>query len=91
LCQPFIDKDIKEAFFSIPSIKCPNSSGFSSGFYKVTWPTINPLVCAAVKEFFYTGILPSHISETRLIILPKIPNPQRAIELRPISYCSIIY
>ncbi|KAJ8429999.1 hypothetical protein Cgig2_033924 [Carnegiea gigantea] len=43
LHQPFTDKDIKEAFFSIPSIKSPDLDGFSSGFYKVTWSVINPL------------------------------------------------
>ncbi|KAJ8419301.1 hypothetical protein Cgig2_027983 [Carnegiea gigantea] len=37
------DKDIKEAFFSIPSIKSPSQDGFSNGFYKLTWSAINPL------------------------------------------------
>jgi len=35
--------------------------------------------------------MPSYISETRLIVLPKVPHPQSATEFRPISCYNVIY
>jgi len=34
LCQPFLDRDIKEAIFSIPNLKLLGPDGYSSGFFK---------------------------------------------------------
>jgi len=65
MCRDFTDLEIKEALYSIPNFKSPGSDGFNSGFYKATWQKLGPLVCAAVKEFFSNGNMPSHISETR--------------------------
>jgi len=33
LCAPFMEKDIKEALFSIPNIKSPGPHGDSSDFF----------------------------------------------------------
>ena len=49
------------------------------------------MVCAAVKEFFYKESMPIYISETKLIMLPKVPYPQSVTDFRPISCCNIIY
>ncbi|KAJ8425647.1 hypothetical protein Cgig2_023401 [Carnegiea gigantea] len=89
MCKEFSDIEIKEAIFSIPNFKSPGLDGFNSGFCKVTWHKLGPLVCAAVKEFFTKGTMPSYISETRLIVLPKVPHPQIAAEF--ISCCNVIY
>lgn len=35
--------------------------------------------------------MPTHISETRIILLPKIPNPQKVSDFRPISCCNVVY
>ena len=43
LCQPFSDKDIKEAMFDIPNHKSPGPDGFSSGFFKSSWSTTGPI------------------------------------------------
>ena len=72
LCKGFTLANIKEVFFSIPNTKSPGPDGFSSGFYKSACPTIGPLVCAAIQDFFSTGQLPSSISATKLILLPKV-------------------
>ena len=59
--------------------------------YKVTWDKMGPLVCGTVKEFFSKGIMLGHISETKLILLPKITHPQSVTDFRPISGCNVIY
>ncbi|KAJ8419740.1 hypothetical protein Cgig2_015758 [Carnegiea gigantea] len=91
LCQPFKDSEIKKVLFSIPNHKSPSPDGYNSGVYKACWEDIDPLVCSAIKEFFTKGTLPSFYRQTKLVLLPKVPNPERVNDLRPISCCNIIY
>jgi len=91
ICQDFTNLDIKEAIFSIPNNKSPATDGFNSGFNKNTWQNIVSLVCSTVREFFTNGIMPSYISNTKLIVLPKVPHPYNALEFRPIYFCNVIY
>ena len=91
MCRPFTYDDIKDAIWSIPNHKSPGPDGFSSGFYKTTWAHTGPLVCLAVLDFFKTATMPRALSTTKLILLPKVPNPQQANEFRPISCCNVIY
>jgi len=59
LCQPFSDKDIKEAMFDIPNHKSPGPDGFSSGFFKSSWNTTGPIVCAIIRKFLQSGSMPA--------------------------------
>ena len=35
--------------------------------------------------------MPDSLSETKLVLLPEVPNPTQAKEFRPISYCTVLY
>ncbi|KAJ8435318.1 LOW QUALITY PROTEIN: hypothetical protein Cgig2_026410 [Carnegiea gigantea] len=91
MCQDFTDMDIKTALYSIPDIKSPGPDGFNSGFFKHTWHKLGTLICSVVKEFFTTGTMPSYLSETKLVLIPKVTHPQNASEFRPISCCNVKY
>jgi len=91
MCLDFIDMDIKEALFSIPNTKSPGPDGFNSGFFKHTWHKLGLLICSAIREIFTKGTIPSYLSETKLVLLPKVSHPQHASEFRPISCCNVIY
>ena len=91
LCLPFTDSEIEHAIFSIPNTKSPGLDGYSCDFFKASWNLIGPMVCAAVKSFFATSDMPSSISSTKLVLLPKVNQPQRASNFIPISYCNVIY
>ena len=91
LCQPFHDHEIKQALFSIPDFKSPGPDGFNSGFYKASWKYTCTMVCSAIQEFFSKGVMPSFYGETKLVMLPKIINPEKASDFRPISCCNVVY
>ena len=91
LCKPFTDADIKEVMFSIPNHKSLGLDGFSSGFFKSSWNSKGPRVCAMVTHFFHTGHMPLFISATKLILLPKVAHPQFATDFCPISCCNALY
>lgn len=91
LCKPFNDSDIKQALFSISNPKSPGLHGFTSGFCKASWKDIGALVCSAIKGFFSEDEMPTFYGETKLVVLPKIPNCESAKDFRPISCCNVIY
>jgi len=91
MCSPFTYQDIKLAIFSIPNVKSPGPDGFSSGFFKSTWSTTGPLVCSAVHHFFWTSSMPLSLGHTKLLLLPKVPNPSQVKDFHPISCCTVIY
>lgn len=91
LRAPFQKEEIKKVLFTIPHFKSPGPNGFSSGFYKASWHIIGDLICNTIHEFWQTGKLSPHLSDTRIILLPKTPNPQSVSDFRPISCCNVIY
>ena len=85
------DVDIKEALFSIYSNKSLGPDGFNSLFFKETWDVTGPLIIWDVKEFFVTGELLKESNETIISLIPKMPNPFKMGDFRPISCCNTIY
>ncbi|XP_062075415.1 uncharacterized protein LOC133779472 [Humulus lupulus] len=91
LLKPFSRKEIREALFSIPITKSPGPDGFGSGFFKPIWNDIGDEVCVAITHCFELGIFPSELHETTLSLIPKVANPSRAVDYRPIACCSTLY
>ena len=91
LYKPFKETEIKQALFSIPSFKSLGPDCYNSKFYKASQLHTGSLVCQAVQEFFLTGEIPRFYGETKLVMLPKINNPEKATDFRPISCCTVIY
>lgn len=91
LTMEFSDKEIKEAFFSIPGAKAPGPDGYNSTFFKMAWPIIGEEICTAVKDFFQHGKLLKQINSTKLTLIPKVQYPQSVSEFRPIACCNTLY
>ncbi|XP_062085914.1 uncharacterized protein LOC133792021 [Humulus lupulus] len=91
LLRPFSKKEIQEALFSIPNTKSPGPDGYGSGFFKAVWSKIGEEVCSAISYCFESGNFPSKLHETTISLIPKIANPSRAVDYRPIACCSTLY
>ncbi len=83
--------EIREAIWSMGDDKSPGPDGFSAKFYKATWDTTGPEVCAAVKEFFENGKLLRQFNHTIVSLIAKVGAPDRVEHYRPISCCNVIY
>jgi hypothetical protein len=69
----------------------PGPDGFNVEFYIATWEWIGSDVVQLVRNFFQTGIMPSHINETHIALIPKKLVPLVPADYRPISLCNVIY
>jgi len=49
------------------------------------------MVCAIIRRFLLTWHIPHFMRATKLIVLPKVSNPQKASDFRPISCCNVLY
>ena len=48
-------------------------------------------VVLAVLDFLNNGNMPPEINHTNIVLIPKVQNPERMSEFRPISLCNVIY
>ncbi|XP_062088959.1 uncharacterized protein LOC133795527 [Humulus lupulus] len=91
LLKPFLKKEIRDSLFGIPITKSPGPDGFGSDFFKAIWQDIGDEVCTTITQCFETGYFPSELHETALSLIPKVANPSRAVDYRPIACCSTLY
>ncbi|XP_062075245.1 uncharacterized protein LOC133779282 [Humulus lupulus] len=83
--------EIKAALFSIPNTKSPGPDGYGSGFFKSMWKDIGQDICSAITHSFAMGHFPKELYETTLSFIPKVANPARASDYRPIAYDVILF
>jgi hypothetical protein len=69
----------------------PEPDGFNVEFYIATWSWIGDDVCMLVRSFFQSGILPAHINEKHIALIPKKLVPQIPADYRTISLCNVVY
>lgn len=91
LAADCIESEVKEALFSMNSLKAPGIDGFNVYFFKKSWHLIGREVVIAVQKFFSTGILPKEINVALLTLIPKCPNADMVRNFRPIACCSVLY
>ena len=71
--------------------KSPGPDGFTFGFYRHFWSTIECDVFEAVKHFFTHGDIPNGCNSIFIALIPKIPDANMVKDFRPISLIGSIY
>jgi carbohydrate-binding DOMON domain-containing protein len=64
-------QEILETLKAMRKNASPGPDGFNVAFYISAWEWIGDDVAALVKEFYLTGILPSHVNDTHIALIPK--------------------
>ena len=60
-------------------------------FFQYFWPTCGDVVSKTVLDFLNQGISPPNFHETHIMLIPKVKEPKRVIDYRPISLCNVVY
>jgi hypothetical protein len=85
------EKEILDTLKDMKRNASPGPDGFNVEFYIATWSWIGQDVIQLVRTFFQTGIMPSHINDTHIALIPKKLVPLVPADYRPISLCNVIY
>ena len=72
-------------------LKSPGPDGMPLLFFLHFWPTIRNVITKTVLDSLNLGIIPPKFNETHIVLVPKIKNPKKIIEFRPISLCNVVY
>lgn len=91
LCAEFTYKEIADALFQIGPLKAPGPDGFPARFFQRNWGCLKDEVIPAVKEFFRTGHMPPGVNDATIFLIPKVDQPSKVTEFRPISLYNVIY
>lgn len=85
------EQEVYRALMTLGPNKSAGPDGINASLIQQQWASFKPAVLAQVKEFFETCHMPSNISRSNLILIPKIEDPVKVTDFRPISVCNIIY
>lgn len=69
----------------------PGPYGFNVAFYVSAWPWIGDDVTKVVTSFYTSGILPPHLNDTQIALIPKKLACHIPSDFRPISLCNVVY
>ena len=91
LTRQVSNDEIKQAAFSVKGSSAPGEDGLAGLFYQKFWHIVGPSLTQEIKEFFMSARIPDGWNHTQLSLLPKIVNPTKVQDMRPISLCSVQY
>jgi hypothetical protein len=91
LTREVTKEEIHDALQQMAPLKSPGPDGFPVCFYQNNWKEVGEEVCNAILKFFETGHLDGLDNYTFIALIPKLPNPSRVTEFRPISLCNVLY
>ncbi|XP_057432405.1 uncharacterized protein LOC130725171 [Lotus japonicus] len=91
LIQPVSYEEVRRAIMAMQSFKAPGVDGFQAFFYKQYWHILGHDLHTMVADAFVASKGESSLLETFIVLIPKVENPLRFKDLRPISLCNVAY
>ena len=71
--------------------KAPGVDGLTAGFFQRHWNILGNDITMAILDFLNGGELPMGLNDTSITLIPKVRNPQKLSQYRPISLCNVIF
>ena len=90
ICQPFQADEIHRALKQMHPKKSPGPDGMPPLFYQHFWSLSGECVTNAVLAFLNSGVIPPKFNETHIVLIPKVKNPTKVTQYRPISLSNVI-
>jgi hypothetical protein len=91
LLEEYNSEEIKKALDDMGDLKAPGPDGMPCSIYKKFWGIMGDDVVREVKALLSGGIMPEGWNETVVVLIPKVPKPEKLKDLRPISLCNVVY
>ena len=87
----YTEEEIKEALDGMGDLKAPGADGMPAIFFKRYWSTVGEQVVSEVLHVLRGGRMPEGWNDTIVVLIPKVQNPDKMKDLRPISLCNVVY
>lgn len=84
-------EEVHKAVCSMKSYKAPGPDGFQPIFFKHLWELVKTDLLILVQQAFERGYFETCLSKILIVLHPKVDQPLRFKELRPISLCNVTY
>ena len=82
---------MEKALEQMHHLTAPGPDGMPPLFYHHFWPTVKFIVIHTVLNFLNHGSAPPKFHDTHIVLIPKIKNPEKVTDYRPISLCNVAY
>ena len=83
--EPFSEKEVFEALYSLSGDKAPGPGGFTMAFWQFSWDFTKAEILAFFDEFFRLGTFQRSLNSTFLVLIPKKGGAEELKDFRPIS------
>ena len=91
LIKQFSRDEVEVALKQMHSSKSPSPDGMPALFYQKYWDIVGSDVVSMVLNALNSNISMADINKNYITLIPKINNPAKMIDFRPISLCNVIY
>ncbi|XP_030964645.1 uncharacterized protein LOC115985893 [Quercus lobata] len=91
LARDFQASEVAQALQQMHPHTAPGQDGLPPLFYQKFWSLTGSCVTQAALDFLNHGIVPPHFNDTQIVLIPKVQNPRKITEYRPISLCNVAY
>ena len=71
--------------------KAPDPDGISAILFQKYWVIVGNDVICMVLNVLNSNMSMVEINKTNITLVPKIKNPTKMIDFRPISLCNVVY
>jgi hypothetical protein len=91
LLKPFLAEEVHCALFQMAPTKAPGPDGLPVGFFQKNWDVMGEDICQAILGTLNSGTIPYFLNSTNIALIPKVKNPTKVTDFRPISLCNVLY
>jgi hypothetical protein len=72
-------------------LKAPGPDGLHAVFYKRFWEMLGDDLIKEVLHAVNNISVPEGWNNTTIVLIPKVDNPEKVTQFRPISLCNVVY